>query len=142
MLPKPVTEVKKPAHRNASAKTLFTIEFTSPIRFRENARAWPDYRLRCRWNPTLWITEKGGLYSNSGPDFTIHDLTVLPAMAGCWYHRERIALRIVNILCPSSGPSLRYLKGLLCLDESGHEVVEVGGVDVADSDDAQVGCGG
>jgi hypothetical protein len=32
-----VTEVKKPAHRNASAKTLFTIEFTSPIRFRENA---------------------------------------------------------------------------------------------------------
>jgi hypothetical protein len=63
-------------------------------------------------------------------------------MAGCWYHRERIALRIVKILYPSSGPSLRYLKGLLCLDESGHEVIEVGGVDVADSYDAQVGCGG
>jgi hypothetical protein len=99
-------------------------------------------RLRCRWNPTLWITEKGGLYSNSGPDFTIHVLTVLPVMTGCWYHRERVALRIVKILYPSRGPSLRYLRGLLCLDESGHEVVEVGGVDVADSDHAQIGCGG
>ena len=99
-------------------------------------------RLRCRWNPTLWITEKGGLYSNSGPDFTIHVLTVLPVMAGCWYHRELVALRIVKILYPSRGPSLRYLRGLLCLDESGHEVVEVGGVDVADGDYAEVrgGC--
>jgi hypothetical protein len=110
VLAKPVTEVKKPAHRNASAKTLFTIEFTSPIRFRENARAWPDYRLRCRWNPTLWITEKGELYSNSGPDFTIHVLTVLPVMAGCWYHRERIALRIVTILYPSRGPHFDILR--------------------------------
>src|ERR1700722_10828733 len=38
ILAKPVTELKKPAHRNASAKTLFTIEFTSPIGFSENAR--------------------------------------------------------------------------------------------------------
>ncbi len=31
------------------------------------------------------------------------------------------------------------LDGLLCLDQSGHEDVEVGWVDVADGDDAQVG---
>jgi hypothetical protein len=43
---------------------------------------------------------------------------------------------------PSPGFLLRYLKGRLCLDESGYEVVEVGWVDVADGDDAQVGCGG
>ena len=30
------------------------------------------------------------------------------------------------------------LDGLLCLDQSGHEDVEVGWVDVADGDDAQV----
>ena len=43
---------------------------------------------------------------------------------------------------PSRGFSLRYLKGCLCLDHCGDEVVEVGGVDVADSNDAKVGCGG
>jgi hypothetical protein len=43
---------------------------------------------------------------------------------------------------PSCGFSLRYLKGRLCLDEGGYEVVEVSGVDVADGDDAQVGCVG
>src|SRR6266853_1703302 len=74
MLPKPVTELKKPAHRNASAKTLFTIEFTSPIGFSENSRAWPDHRCRGIGIPTPWITEKGELYSNSGRDFTIHVL--------------------------------------------------------------------
>jgi hypothetical protein len=31
---------------------------------------------------------------------------------------------------------------LLCLDQSGHEDVDVGWVDVADGDDAQVCCGG
>jgi len=35
-----------------------------------------------------------------------------------------------------------YLDRLLCLDQSGHEDVEVGWVDVDDGDDAQVGCGG
>jgi hypothetical protein len=95
-----------------------------------------------RWIPTLWITEKRGIYSNSGPDFTIHVLTVLPVMAGCWRHRERIALKSVIRPYPSRGSSLRYLKGRLCLDESGYEVVEVGGVDVANGDDAEVGCGG
>jgi hypothetical protein len=30
---KPVTELQKPAHRNASVKTLFRIEFTSPVGF-------------------------------------------------------------------------------------------------------------
>jgi hypothetical protein len=35
-----------------------------------------------------------------------------------------------------------WLGGFLCLNQSGKEVVEVGGVDVADGDDAQVRCGG
>lgn len=43
---------------------------------------------------------------------------------------------------PSRGLSLRYLKEGLCLDQRADEVVEVDGVDVADSDDSQVGCGG
>jgi hypothetical protein len=141
MLPKPVTELKKPAHRNASAKTLFTIGFTSPIGLSENARAWPDHSL-LRGNPTLWITEKGELYSNSGRDFTTHVLTVIPDMAACLYHRERIALRFVMRRHPFGGFLLRCLKGCLYLDESGQELVEVGWVDVADADDAQVGCGG
>jgi hypothetical protein len=34
------------------------------------------------------------------------------------------------------------LGGLLCLNQSGYEIVEVGWVDVADRDDAQVWCGG
>src|ERR1700733_7867981 len=42
----------------------------------------------------------------------------------------------------SRGFSLRYLKGCLCRDQRGDEVVEVGGVDVADGNDAKVGCGG
>ena len=41
----------------------------------------------------------------------------------------------------SGGFSLRYLKGCLCLDQCGDEIVEVSGVDVADSDDVKVGCG-
>jgi hypothetical protein len=32
-LAKPVAELQKPAHRNASVKTLFSIEFTSPVGF-------------------------------------------------------------------------------------------------------------
>ena len=36
----------------------------------------------------------------------------------------------------------RCLDGLLRLDENGQEVVELGWVDVADGDDAQVWCGG
>lgn len=43
---------------------------------------------------------------------------------------------------PSRGFSLRYLKGRLYLYENGDEVVEFGGVDVADGDEAQVGGGG
>ncbi len=35
-----------------------------------------------------------------------------------------------------------WLDGFLCLNEGRQEVVEVGWVDVADGDDAQVGCGG
>src|SRR5947209_4683360 len=63
-------------------------------------------------------------------------------MARCLYHRERIALRFVMRRYRSGGFLLRYLKGRLYLDESGQEIVEVGWVDVADRDDAQVGCGG
>jgi hypothetical protein len=35
-----------------------------------------------RWNPTLWITERGELYSKSGQDFITRMLTVLPVIAG------------------------------------------------------------
>ena len=34
------------------------------------------------------------------------------------------------------------LDGFLCLDERRYEVIEVGGVDVADGDDAEIWCGG
>src|ERR1700693_552943 len=43
---KPVTELQKPAHRNASAKTFFSIEFTSPIGFSENAQSVAGPKMR------------------------------------------------------------------------------------------------
>jgi hypothetical protein len=38
MLAKPVIELKKPAHRSANAKFVFTIKFTSPIGFSEKCQ--------------------------------------------------------------------------------------------------------
>ena len=58
-----------------NVKTLFSIEFTSPVRFRENARAWPGHRLWCRRNPTSRITEKGDFIPTLGGTFTTHVLT-------------------------------------------------------------------
>src|ERR1700692_4228860 len=43
-LAKPVTGLQKPAHRNASVKILFSIEFTSPVGFTGRVRAWPEHR--------------------------------------------------------------------------------------------------
>src|SRR5712664_4133082 len=43
-LAEPVTELQKPAHRNASVKTLFCIDLPLQLDSRENARAGPDHR--------------------------------------------------------------------------------------------------
>jgi hypothetical protein len=85
-------------------------------------------------------TEKGGLYSNSGQGSTIR---MLPYCRS--WPRASTTERIVEVRDepnPSRGFSLRYLKGCLCLDQCGDEILEVSGVDVADRDDTQLGCGG
>src|SRR5260370_35820404 len=70
MLAKPVTELQKPAHRNASVNTLFSIEFTSPVgfsvRMSERGRTTDAWQV---YSPSR-ITEKGELYSKFGQDFT------------------------------------------------------------------------
>src|ERR1700761_5023485 len=71
MLANPVTGLKRPAHRTANAKILFTIRFTAPIGFSERCQALAGPRT-CRgpWNPTLWKLRGGEIYSNTERDST------------------------------------------------------------------------
>src|ERR1700761_2124798 len=85
MLANPVTGLKRPAHRTANAKILFTIRFPAPIGFSERCHGLAGLRT-CRgpWSPTLWKLRGGEFIPTHRAG--LHRLTELAVMTACSYH--------------------------------------------------------
>jgi hypothetical protein len=88
---------------------------------------------------TKFVIDLDGIFSG----------VLLPRIESAWTKKvAQMAARLtieleaqVRVDCEIVGGIRFWSGGFLCLDQSGYEVVEVGGVDVADSDDLQVWCG-
>src|SRR6201996_769862 len=86
MLANPVTGLKRPAHRTANAKILFTIRFPAPIGFSERRQS-PGRTTDLSWSVESHAieTQRGkSLFQHSAG---LHRLTELAVMAARSYHR-------------------------------------------------------